>query len=779
MSLAPFNPYHLSNRIRRAVVACALSLALFVGTALADIWQPPPEGTAIAEVEVRGLKRLDPDSVSRVMSLRPGVGFSTELLRQDQQAISNLGTIDPVSIEIAYEDTPAGVKIIVNARENPLLSRIQVVGNIKYSQKTILAQIDFKAGDTLPTAARANTLRSLRNFYALGGYKNARIDVTIEPVAEAEGDVQMSIVIDEGEKIRINDLIIRGNKHFSTFWMRLQLVNQGSWFIFDNYYDERSFETDLRSIEAKYRDAGFLDARARRGEFIYKESNATVSPVIEITEGNRYTVRAVEIKGATLFNNSELSAFFKRQIGIPYNGEMFSDSVDAIRGMYGRQGYVDTEVNGRFDKDGGGQTLTLVVEVNEAPSVRVGQIRLSRSRYDYQFDLNLLQRMFTWLSAPTKDETVLKEVRLEPGKQFSTTDEQRTITRLKNLRIFKNVTIRREPTSDPNVQDAVIELAEDPNAGYFLISAGIAESSGPAVGLSYTNPNLFGDGDILEMGVTFGPRTRNLRMRYFDRYIGDSKTSYDIQLYRDYDRYRSYSQRVYGMSHEFGRPMNEYRDAYLRFRLEQTNFSNIQGSPREDFDSYVTAAVRLRVNEDRTDSRIFPTRGYAISGGVETGVADGFLLKLTHTYDRYFPLSEDWVYAYGHTVGLMPYDATNIGLGERFFLGGSRDLRGFAPREVGPRDPDSKRLAIGGATKITQRHELRYAFSKRFRGRIFTDIGLLDERAFSLGKPRIGVGPGFSADLGPIVLDIDIGFAAVKGKHDRTRILSFRVGSNF
>ncbi len=771
------NAHPWRRRLRAAVAAC---LVVLHGATFAAIGQPPPDGTVIESVEVRGLARMQPSEVSGVMSLRAGEGFMSDALQADQKAIAGLGTIDPLSISIACEMLPDGrVKLIVTARENPVLSRIILVGNVRYTEKAILARLDVKPGAILPTDARAGTMKAIRDFYAGGGYKSTRVDVSIEPTGEKPGEVTLTAVIDEGEKIRIRDLIIRGNRSLSAFWLRLQLSNQGSWFIFDNYYDEQSFVTDLRTVEAMYRNRGFLDATARRGEFIYDESKAEVSPVIEIEEGPRYAVAKVEVTGSTLFTREEVEAPFRSLIGRKYQGDRFGEAIDALTGLYGRQGYVDTEVNGRFEKESSGDSVVLVVEVSEAPAVNVGEVRVSKARYDFKVDLNFLQEILSTFSAPTKDETILRENRLRPGERYRSTDEHRTAERLRKLRIFDKVNVRREPTTNPAVQDAVIEVEESPSAGYFVISAGVAQSSGPAVGLSYTNPNLFGDADVFDASVTVGPRTRRANVRYFDRYIGDTRTSYDLNLYAERDRYRAYAQQTYGMTNEWGRPWTEYRDVFARLRLEHNSFGDVRGNPREDFDSYVTAAARVRVLEDRTDSRTFPTRGYAFGAGLESGVADGFLLKLTHSYDRYFGLSEDWVYAYGHTVGLMPYDATSIGLGERFFIGGSGDLRGFAPREVGPRDPREKDLAIGGATKVTQRHELRYAITRRFHGRLFADLGILDERAFSLSRPRVGVGPGFSADMGPVVLDIDFGFAVVKGKHDRPRLLSFRVASDF
>jgi outer membrane protein insertion porin family len=779
MSTAAFPRASLAGRVRALALAllAAVPIAARALVALAD---PPPDGTVISEVRIEGLTRVPTGELTRVMELRAGAGFRRDALRSDLQAIANTGKVDPVSIAADYQVQPDGrVAVIITARENPTLRRLQVIGNVYFSEAQLKAEIDYKEGDILPAAARTIVIQSLRGFYSRGGYKNVRVDVTTEKDPDDPTLVDMLVTVDEGERIRIDDLIFRGNTFHSSVYLRTRVMNSGSWLIFDNWFDDRAFDDDLRTVEAVYRSSGFLDVTARRGEFIYSAEKAEVSPVIEIREGPRYRVKAIDVRGAAAFTKAEIDAVFAPLVGDYHNGRKFEEAVSAVRKMYGDQGYIDVQIDSRVEKEPETGLATWVVTIAEGGIITVGEVTANMERYAFDIELGGVEKLVNHFSPGTKTETVLREVRLRPGEKYRTADEARTVERLKNLGIFEEVSVRRKPTADPNVQDAEIVTRDRHVGGFFVASLAYGEQSGPALTLGYVNPNLYGEADRFSVRATVGERTRNVRIGYYDRYIGDSDWSYEFTAFRDFERYRVYSQRTYGLWNEFGDRWNDDTTALYRVRLEHTKFRNVRGNPRYDFDSYYTIAGRFRLVQDKVDDIRYPTRGYRIGGAVEGGYADGPLTKFTHEYDRYFHLGRQWVYMYGHTVGVSPFDADEFGLGERFFVGGSSTLRGFRPREVGPRDPDERRLAIGGATRLTQRHEIRYPFTRFMYGRVFTDAAILDKDAFSVDRPRAASGFGVNADLGPVILDVDLGFAWLKRSSDRTRVLSFRVGSDY
>jgi len=129
-------------------------------------------------------------------------------------------------------------------------------------------------------------------------------------------------------------------------------------------------------------------------------------------------------------------------------------------------------------------------------------------------------------------------------------------------------------------------------------------------------------------------------------------------------------------------------------------------------------------------------------------------------------------------------DPDSVHYSERFFLGGSSNLRGFRFRGVGPNEGD---YAVGGETMLRGTLEYRFPLltaplpgtSRRrevFRGLFFLDAGVLDPDAYALDLDEVRASIGFGFGLAqPIPLTFNFGFAVREGDGDETEVFSFRL----
>lgn len=757
-----------------------LLLAILVTGPVAALQPFPPDGTAITDVIVEGTERTEPSRIEAVMELKRGTPFRRDAQRRDMQTIADLGYYNPLTISMTTEDSSGGVILRVRVDENPVVDRITLLGNVKFKRDRLLRELDFAEGDILPLAAKSRTSRNLRNYYAKGGYKSTTVRVSVE-AAEEEGHVNVSILIDEGEKIKIKDLKVTGNKHISDFRISTSVLNSGSWLFFRNYYDDEAFDDDLRTVESMYRDAGYLDARAQRGEFEYDSGKAQVTPEIVVTEGPRYRVERVESSGNYLITETEITEAFKGMIGRNFDGKRFGTALRNVYHLYGEQGYADAQIDADFVKNPETGKVIVQLDIAENDIVYVGQIIIKKNTYDYEVDLNALERFVDWTSPGVKSEAVLAEVTLEPGERYDTREEQRTIRRLRNLGIFKNVNIEREPTVDPQVSNVVVDVEQDPNAGYIAITGGIGQVSGFAVGVSYVNPDLFGKARVLKANATLGSRVQTFNIGYLDRHFQDSDNSLELSLYYDRVRFHGIGQHIHGASVEYGIPLGEYNTLLIRPRGEHVNLTGDPGDLEEDLDSYWVGAVRTLFVRDLRNDRRWTTRGYRASAGVEIGAAREFMTKFLTDFDWYTPLDdpEDWVYRFRNSFAVQPYDADHVGFSERFFLGGRSSLRGFRVHGVGPVDEQEHDVFTGGSTVWSQSHELRHRFTDFLAGRVFVDIGMLNEQPMHFGTLRASSGVGASFDVGAFVVDVDAGFPIQTRGEDEKQLFSFSLRSNF
>jgi outer membrane protein insertion porin family len=117
---------------------------------------------------------------------------------------------------------------------------------------------------------------------------------------------------------------------------------------------------------------------------------------------------------------------------------------------------------------------------------------------------------------------------------------------------------------------------------------------------------------------------------------------------------------------------------------------------------------------------------------------------------------------------------------DRYFLGGANTLRGFAFRQVSPKDGFGE--PIGGNGFMNATAEYTYPIVERVRGAFFFDIGNVYQNAydFSLNnmKSDAGIGVRLNLPIGP--LRLDYGYPIMTDQSSgRTGKIQFSVGYQF
>ncbi|MBO6795104.1 MAG: BamA/TamA family outer membrane protein [Balneolaceae bacterium] len=187
-------------------------------------------------------------------------------------------------------------------------------------------------------------------------------------------------------------------------------------------------------------------------------------------------------------------------------------------------------------------------------------------------------------------------------------------------------------------------------------------------------------------------------------------------------------------------PSDEYTQSLID-KFGENSFEYIR--LLQDFEPQISSIIRYTIRSQRTDL-IKKDHGYfseysiAAAGNipyaidrfiVTPGTVEGDLpalfklsdneltysrfFALTADYRRYYPLSNSSVFAWRLFGGFAhPYGKnTSIPLNRRFFAGGSNDIRGYAPFQLGPGSINSDDITInGGEIKLLAQTEARQTF---------------------------------------------------------------------
>ena len=116
---------------------------------------------------------------------------------------------------------------------------------------------------------------------------------------------------------------------------------------------------------------------------------------------------------------------------------------------------------------------------------------------------------------------------------------------------------------------------------------------------------------------------------------------------------------------------------------------------------------------------------------------------------------------------------------DRLYLGGSNNLRGFAFRDVGPRDAQGE--PIGGQSMARATVELTFPIVPKARGALFYDVGYVDSDPYAVGSEHWGsdVGFGIRLDLPIGPLRVDYGIPVEKDGRSSGGHFNFNVGYQF
>jgi outer membrane protein insertion porin family len=198
---------------------------------------------------------------------------------------------------------------------------------------------------------------------------------------------------------------------------------------------------------------------------------------------------------------------------------------------------------------------------------------------------------------------------------------------------------------------------------------------------------------------------------------------------------------------------------FLTYKLEQVGVSSSGGlirlnnnlPPQEAtsvanlFRDGWTSSLRASISYDSRNNRLFPTAGWNLNGFVEW--ADGFMgASLLSDQDNKFiryggfarhyrPLWGPFVLKLNTEIGVtVNPESEGVPITERYIIGGIYDVRGYAPRSLGPRitfpgvtDPSGnlRALILGGNLQIIANAEIEFPLFERvgISGVVFMDAG--------------------------------------------------------
>jgi outer membrane protein insertion porin family len=358
----------------------------------------------------------------------------------------------------------------------------------------------------------------------------------------------------------------------------------------------------------------------------------------------------------------------------------------------------------------------------------------------------------------TKDKVIRRELALGPGQVYDSVRAKASKERLKNLGYFEKVEINPQDTPVENRKNMVVTV-EEKRTGSISFGAGFSSTDSILgfVELSQGNfdignfPYLTGGGQKFRTRLQYGAKRKDFTVNFTEPWFLDKRLSFGVDLFAHDNQYDSsyYKETNIGAAVRLARGFGQHWIGQIKYQLEYFDIKVENGASailRQEDGSRTKSSVTTVLTYDTRDSVFLTHRGEKVDFTAE--VAGGPLLGQTDIYrlqvdaQKYYPLPWDLIFLTAGSVGVVnSYDNTSrVPIFDRLFAGGSRSVRGFKNRELGPLD--EYKDPIGGRTYGYANFELTFPIIDRVRGAFFSDWGFVNESFLDFRNEYIRYVPG-------------------------------------
>ena len=396
--------------------------------------EEPPR---VLEVEIQGTRTIAKETCLAQMQTRPGLPYREQVVSEDIRRLYALGYFTDVRVET--ETRPEGVVVIVRVTEKPAVGSIQIEGNRFLGVERIRDLLGIKAGELYDPRRLKEGLEQIKAQYQRKGYSQVVIESS-SSTDEMTNTVTIAVVVDEGPRMRIANILLEGNVAFSDRRLLKVMKTKRRGWLASGVYNESVLDEDLERLRAFYRQRGYQDVAVSQ-ETLTAPSGKSLYVHIRIVEGEQHVVGQIAVAGAVLFPEHELRRLLTLKPGAVYNADALQDDLRAIKQYYGDRGYINAQVTPETLLDAATRRVDVTVRIVE-------------------HEVAYVERVEVRGNLRTKDVVVRRELRVKPGDRFDGATIRRSIERLYNLGIFEEVSVDTEPTATPNRETLVVEVKE-------------------------------------------------------------------------------------------------------------------------------------------------------------------------------------------------------------------------------------------------------------------------------------------------------------------------------
>lgn len=706
--------------------------------------QPQPvERKKIHAIVIEGNKLVTQEALLARIPYRVGESFNPAKTTDLIKNLYGLNYFNNVVVEMEdFSDTE--VILYISVEEKKKIESVLYEGNENLPSEEIDKKLKISEIPTFDEEELFFFANQIKGLYAEKNYHN--VTITTELIPTDNGSYKAVFRIVESERAVVKRICFEGNKCVSSKMLRSIMYTREDWlfgFISKaGTFQQEMLEADKYVIENYYQSSGFLAARVVDVRIDRNEVTQCMTITFIIEEGDIYTVKSVGAQGNELLTEEQILPILPIVTGQLYSRERIRQSLDILRTLWGRYGYIYADIE------------PVIIPNFEDKTV------------DITFNTELgnklfLRRINIFGNSKTRDYVIRRELALCEGQILTTVGMDSSLSRVEALGFFDPVggVEWRVNKVDQDTVDLDLIVRERPTGkleGKMGFGGADPQSSSTSfsIGVGISDRNLFGSGVSSHLNAQWSRQDQSVdctifKPWLFNRPIGGGLRFYHRRMiYEDFNNISNPPiEQTTGANTQLSFTIPAYPTivSSISLGVERIKFQNelraerfgrnneqnelLQTFINRRFISGTNGHIDTVIGQDMRNHPILPNKGYNWNFTTTTGIpmpgnpigyfkADfdtTWLTPLIGDYDLIFLLHGHAGYVTALGDKLIPYR-------DLYNMGGPGTVRGFEFGQIGPQVFGS---SVGARKAFWVNAELIFSIMKdnSIRGVLFYDGG--------------------------------------------------------
>ena len=624
-----------------------------------------------------------------------------------------------------------------------IVKKIEISGNERISEKTILIFLGIDVGNDIETS---DTNVALKNLYESNFFKNVSINF--------KNNI-LRINVDEAPLIEnINISGLKAKKYRELVRKNFTLKSRSS-------YNEFSLINDIKSIESSLKSIGYYFVKVEPTLEYLNNNLLNINYKIDI--GNKAKIAKISFVGDKIYKDRKLKGiiiseeykFWKFISGKKYLQEqLINFDQRLLKSFYQNNGYYNVKINSSFAKLINDQDFELIYNIEPRDKIFFGELKVTlpndfdknnyvsldtllkkikgkpysintvdkilneidkitldeeyksvsasveekiiENKLDINFIIDETEKFFVEKinilgNKITRENVIRNQLELDEGDPYSEILLNKSENNIKSLNFFKNVKTKIIDGKGENTK--IINFRVDEKAtGEILAGAG-AGTEGGSFFFGVKENNYLGKGLAVDANANISEESFKGKLSITNPNYNNSNKSVSFNLQAiETDKLKNFGYKTTKTGFEIGTSYNFYDD--FRLGLATSTFtekivtdSTASSRQQSQAGNYLDTFLKFNFDLDKRNQRFRTSDGYRSSYSVDLPViSDTNTLTNTYNYKIYGNLFDENISSFSIMLrGASSITSDDIKLTERLSVPSSR-LRGFESGKIGPKD---------------------------------------------------------------------------------------------